>query len=169
MRDLSSYASPGHPVYRKPFTVVDPQKAVWSAATDSVWFVAQQIDKPYQRLRASIDTLNTVLRLLKHTPVNPVSFVKAEVLSRFEAEGLARVLGVPVELRRLKKLIASFPAVDGVAWDSTEALGAPSIGLSCEGFRAYLAGFNSAGEPAEFSLVNPDELRFEALMALGDD
>jgi len=141
-----------HPVFNRPFTVVDAKGLVWAVSTDRVWFVAGRNKNTAPRFRGGPGELGVILKMLRLEPKDPVTFDREDVLGRLDSDGLGTVLGVVVSLKRLSDLL-SLPDKSFQAWDATEEIGLPSLGFLSENWRAYLMGFQDVKEEVpEFSL-----------------
>jgi hypothetical protein len=162
-----NYAGLEDPVLRQPFTVVDPDGSVWTVATDRVWMIATKVRGASPRFRGNIEGLNVILRMLRLDPVNAVEFDKADVLKRLDPDGLGRVLGVAVSLKRLQDLLVGIPKDTLLAWNAS-IIGPPAIGFTCEGWRAFLMGFENARNVEEVSLVSTSRQLFDLAMSLDE-
>jgi len=155
------------PVLSQPFTVVDPAGSVWTIATDKIWLVAVKGKGSAPRFRGDFSGLNILLKLLRLEPTDGVEFDKAEALKRLDADGIGRVLGIAVSMKRLRDLLIGIPEEKLLAWDAS-VIGPPALGLTCDGWRAFLMGFEDAGEVEEFSLVSTSRHLFDLAMAFDE-
>jgi hypothetical protein len=157
-----------NPVLKEPFTVVDPAGSVWAVATDRIWFVAARGKNTCPRFKGEATALFTVLKLLGMKASEPQVFNRRLALARIDPEEyIGMVLGVPVSLRRLRDLLESLPAETLEGWNASDDLGVPGVGVACDGWRAYLIGFDSVvGEVPEFELSSN---AFDRAMSLAED
>jgi len=158
------------PVFKDPFTVIDPAGSVWAVATDRVWFVAAKNKNTCPRFKGEAQALFTVLRLLGMKPMEPVTFDRQSTLEKIDTElSIGTVLGVPVSLRRLHDLLSSLPHEQLESWYASKDLGVPGVGFHCDGWRAYLIGFEDLiGEVPSIELVSDRLSAFDRAMALDD-
>ena len=168
MKALMSYAGSENPVYAQPFTVVDPRGFVWTVATNLVWLVAVKDRGAAPRFRGEFNALGTVLKMLRMEPAEAVEFESKDVLKRLDPEGLGRILGVVVSMRRLQDLLAGIPAEKLTAWNVTGPIGLPALAFASEGWRAFLMGFRDSYDVDDFSLLPPGRELFDLAMGLDD-
>lgn len=159
-----------HPVFKNPFTVVDRHGSVWSVATDRIWLVAAKDKNLSPRYKGDTGSLMVILKLLGLTPVNGHTVDRERTLAVLPDESSIRsVLGVPVNVRRLRDLFESLPEPSVTCWNASEALAVPALGVTCAGWQAILVGFDDVVEVPEVSLVLQEKTAFELAMSLDED
>jgi hypothetical protein len=152
MRNLALFSGKTKPEYRRPFTVVDPQGEPWAIATDEVWLFAIKGLNKGPRFRGQAEALSTLLRLLRLPTSNSVQFEKHTVKEGLEYLGI--ILDVVVDLKRFGTLVNELPERPITIWNATEALGAPSLMLTCSDCLAVLMGHSGDAEGVlEYDLV----------------
>ena len=165
MKSLMKYTGSEDPVLSKPFTLVDPKGSPWALATDRIWFVAVKDRNTAPRFKGSGQSLAVLLKLIQSEPHGPTEVEAEEMARRLGGDsGLVRVLGIVVARHRLRDLMLSCPQPRVKVWDATRVLGLPGLGVTVDGWRAFLMGFEDAEDVDDFEVVLPN--LFDLAMSL---
>ena len=152
--------------YSAPFSLADRKNQLWDAATDRAMFVAVRRKPRHRRFVGPGEEMFQMLKWLHGEPEESHDIVVADLLRWLgpTPKGQGLVLGVPVTLARLAKLLKTAPLKKVVLWQATKLVDDPRC-LAFEvkdRWRALLMGHDKIeGDPPVFDLGGPEPVFFD--------
>lgn len=152
--------------YAQPFSLVDRDNQFWDAACDRAMFVAVRRKPKYRRFVGPGEEMFQMLKWLHGEVEEPHDIVVSD-LQRWigpAPNGVGLVLGVPVDLVRLSRLLLTAPLKRVVLWQATDLVGDPRcIALEVrDRWRTLLMGHDKIeGDLPSFDLGGPEPVFFD--------
>ncbi len=164
MESLMKYVGSEDPVFTHPFTMMDRKGAVWTIATDKIWFVAVRGEGTAPRFKGDSTGFFALLNILHYDPKVSVPMPSPSKVNG--EEHVCSVLGITVVAKRFQDLLTEAPA-ESKLWVVDELFPKlPGIGISSEGWKAILMGFeNVTGEVSVVDLT-PEASLFDLAMGM---
>lgn len=164
MKSLMKYVGSEDPVFTHPFTMVDRKGAIWTIATDKIWFVAVRDNGMAPRFKGDSTGFFALLNILHYEPKTSVPLPSP---NKVDGEShVCSILGVTVVAKRLQDLLMEAPA-DAKLWTVDELFPMlPGIGISSDGWTAIIMGFENVVGDVPIIDLSPAPSLFDLAMGM---